>query len=346
MASYRVVQATKRGTLELAERPLVDPEPLHVRIRVEACGICHSDALAVQGVLPGAVFPRIPGHEAVGRIDALGAGVDDWSVGQRVGVGYLGGHCGRCRFCRRGQFVHCLRQHVTGTTNDGGYAEVMYARASGLSAVPDELSSVEAAPLLCAGLTTFNALRSSGARPGELVAIQGIGGLGHLAVQYARHMGFRVAAIARGPGKRELALGLGAHHYIDGEAVDPAKALQELGGASLILATASSSKSQSGLLEGLLPAGKLVVVGLDGGPIEIGSSALVLSARTVAGSLTGSAQDAEDTLSFSVLQNVRSRNEVLRLEEAAAGYARMMSNAARFRIVLAVGESLARGPTP
>jgi D-arabinose 1-dehydrogenase-like Zn-dependent alcohol dehydrogenase len=337
MKAYRVVQATKRGILELSERPLLDPDPGHVRIRVEACGICHSDALAVNGVLPGAEFPRIPGHEAVGRIETLGAGVTEWRIGQRVGVGYLGGHCGVCASCRRGRFVHCLRQHITGTTNDGGYAEVMYARASGLSAVPEELTSVEAAPLLCAGLTTFNALRNSGARPGELVAIQGIGGLGHLAVQYARHMGFRVAAIARGPGKRELALDLGAHHYIDAEASDPAKSLQDLGGASLILATASSSKSQSGLLGGLLPEGRLVVVGVDGQPIEVNSSALVLSERTIAGSLTGSARDGEDTLSFSVLQNVRSRNEVMKLEDAAAGFARMMSNAARFRIVLAIG---------
>src|SRR5262245_66051571 len=248
MPSYRVVQASKRGTLEIAERPLVDPEPLHLRIRVEACGICHSDVLAVEGLLPGAEFPRIPGHEAVGRIDALGAGVVDWRVGQRVGVGYLGGHCGRCARCRRGDFVHCLRQHVTGTTNDGGYAEVMYAAASGLSAVPDELSSIEAAPLLCAGMTTFNALRNAGVRSGDLVAIQGIGGLGHLAVQYARQMGFRVAAIARGEAKRELALRLGAQHYIDSDATPPAKALQGLGGATVILATASSSKSQSGLL--------------------------------------------------------------------------------------------------
>jgi propanol-preferring alcohol dehydrogenase len=334
MSSYRVVQATKRGTLEIAERPLVDPGPLHVRIRVEACGICHSDALAVEGKLPNAEFPRVPGHEAVGRIDALGVGVSNWRVGQRVGVGYLGGNCGQCAQCRRGNFVHCLRQHVTGTTNDGGYAEVMYAAASGLSAVPDELTSVEAAPLLCAGLTTFNALRNSGAHPGELVAIQGVGGLGHLAVQYARRMGFRVAAIARGEAKRELATRLGAHHYIDSQETDAAKALQQLGGAALILATASSSKSQSGLVAGLVPGGSLVIVGLDGGPIEIGSADLVLSARSVVGSLTGSAQDGEDALNFSVLQNIRSTNEVIRFEEAAAGYARMMSNAARFRVVM------------
>lgn len=339
MPSYRVVQATKRGTLEVAERPLVDPEPQHVRIRVEACGICHSDVLAVEGRLPGAEFPRVPGHEAVGRIDAVGAGVTPWRVGQRVGVGYLGGHCGWCLHCRRGNFVHCLHQHVTGTTNDGGYAEVMYARASGLSAIPDELTSVEAAPLLCAGLTTFNALRRSRAHAGELVAIQGIGGLGHLAVQYARRMGYRVAAIARGEAKRDLALGLGAHHYIDAAATDAAKALQELGGASLILSTASSSKAQSGLLGGLLPGGTLLLVGVDGGVIEVGSSSLVIGARSVTGSLTGSSQDAEDTLRFSVLQDVRSRNEILRLGDAAAGYARMMSNDARFRVVLNIANS-------
>jgi len=337
MMSYRVVQATTRGKLELAVRPLVDPDPLHVRIRVEACGICHSDILGVEGLLPGAEFPRVPGHEAIGRIDALGAGVTDWRVGQRVGVGYLGGPCGRCARCRRGDFVHCLRQHVTGTKNDGGYAEVMNAAASGLSAVPDELTSVEAAPLLCAGLTTFNALRNAGARPGELVAVQGVGGLGHLAVQFGRRMGFRVAAIARGESKRKLALDLGAHHYIDSEATDPAKALQQLGGATLILATASSSASQSGLIAGLQPGGKLVSVGVDHGALEIRGTDLVIAGRSVVGSLTGSAQDAEDTMNFSVLQNVRSMNETIRLEDAPAGYARMTSNAARFRIVMAIG---------
>ena len=339
MSGYRVAQATKRGKLELSERPLVDPRPGQVRIRVEACGICHSDALAVEGLLPNAEFPRVPGHEAIGRIDALGSGVTTWKVGQRVGVGYLGGPCGQCAECRRGSFVHCLHQHLTGTTNDGGYAEVMYAAASGLCAVPDELKSVDAAPLVCAGLTTFNALRRSPARAGDLVAVQGIGGLGHLAVQYARHMGFRVAAIARGRSKQELAMRLGAHHYVDSEATDPAKALQQLGGATVILATASSSKSQSGLLGGLRPGGTLLIVGLDGGPVEIGSTDLVLAARSVDGSLTGSAQDGEDTLNFSVLQNIRSMNEILPLEEAAAGYARMMSNSARFRIVLTMDKT-------
>ena len=339
MSSYRVVQATKRGVLELVERPLVDPKPGQVRIRVEACGICHSDSLGVEGLLPNAEFPRVPGHEAIGRIDALGAGVTNWKAGQRVGVGFLGGNCGQCAQCRRGNFVHCLHQHLTGTTNDGGYAQVMYAAASGLSAVPDELKSVDAAPLVCAGLTTFNALRRSRARAGDLVAVQGVGGLGHLAVQYARRMGFRVAAIARGQSKQELAVRLGAHHYIDSEATDPAKALQQLGGATLILATASSSKSQGRLLGGLRPGGNLLVVGVDGTPIEIGSTDLVLAARSVGGSLTGSAQDGEDTLNFSVLQNIRSMNEIMPLEEAAAGYARMMGNKARFRVVLTMGQS-------
>ncbi|HKQ97842.1 MAG TPA: alcohol dehydrogenase catalytic domain-containing protein [Candidatus Polarisedimenticolia bacterium] len=310
-----------------------------MRIRVEACGVCHSDTLAVEGFFPNAEFPRVPGHEAIGRIDALGAGVMGWKVGQRVGVGYLGGNCGWCAECRRGLFVHCLHQQITGTTTDGGYAQVMYAAASGLSAVPDALASVDAAPLVCAGLTTYNALRRSVARAGDLVAVQGVGGLGHLALQFARHMGFRVAAIARGRSKEELAVRLGAHHYIDSEAADPAKALQQLGGATLILATASSSKSQEGLIGGLRPGGSLLVVGLDGTPIAIGSMDLVLGARSVDGSLTGSAQDGEDTLNFSVLQNIRSMNEVMPLEEAAAGYARMVSNKARFRVVLTMGPS-------
>jgi propanol-preferring alcohol dehydrogenase len=337
MSSYRVVQVTERGKLELAERLLVDPNPGQVRIRVEACGVCHSDAIAVEGILPNAEFPRVPGHEAIGRLDAVGPGVTAWKVGQRVGVGYLGGNCGWCAQCRGGNFVHCLHQHLTGTTNDGGYAEVMYAAASGLCAIPDELASVDAAPLLCAGLTPFNALRNSPARAGDLVAVQGVGGLGHLGVQFARRMGFRVAAIARGLSKQELAVSLGAHHYIDSEATDPSKTLQQLGGAMLILATAASSKSHSGLLSGLRPRGRLVVVGLDGGPIEIGSSDLVLAARSIEGSLTGSAQDGEDTLTFSVLQGIRAVTETMPLASAAEAYAKMMRNEARFRLVLVTG---------
>jgi len=338
MSSYRVVQATGPGKLALAERPLVEPQAGQVRIRVEACGICHTDVLAVQGVLPNAVFPRVPGHEVVGHIDALGTGVTGWKIGQRVGVGYLAGNCGQCAECRRGQFVQCQRQAITGTTTDGGYAEVMYALPTGLIAVPDELGAIDAAPLLCAGLTTFNALRGSQARAGDLVAVQGIGGLGHLAVQYARHMGFRVAAVARGEGKRELSVRLGAHVYIDSAASDPAQELQKLGGATVILATASNSKSISALFGGLRPTGSLLVVGVDGAALEIASGDLVIGARKVEGALTGSSQDGEDTLAFSVLQGIRSMNEVLPLEEAAAGYARMLSNDARFRVVLTTGQ--------
>ncbi len=338
MSSYRVVQATERGKLELAERPLVAPKAGEVRIRVEACGICHTDVLAVQGLLPNSAFPRIPGHEVVGRIDALGEGVTGWKLGQRVGVGYLAGNCGQCAECRRGHFIHCLQQPVTGTTVDGGYAEVMYARPSGLVAVPDDLGAVDAAPLLCAGLTTFNALRNSPARAGDLVAVQGIGGLGHLALQYARHMGFRVAAVARGAAKRELSVRLGAHLYIDSEAADPANELLKLGGAKVILATASNSKSISALFPGLRAGGTLLVVGVDGAPLAVGSGELVVGARKVEGALTGSAQDGEDTLAFSVLAGVRSMNEVLPLEEAAAGYARMLNNDARFRVVLTTGQ--------
>ncbi len=335
------MQATKRGQLEMAERTLVDPRPGQVRIRVEACGICHSDALAVEELLPNAEFPRVPGHEAIGRIDALGAGVTNWKIGQRVGVGYLGGTAGPAPSAVVADFVHCLHQHLTGTTNDGGYAQVMYAAASGLSAVPDELESVDAAPLVCAGLTTFNALPPAGrGRAGDLVAVQGIGGLGHLAVQYARHMGFRVAAIARGgkphPGARGATRRAPLHRQRSDR---PAKSLQQLGGATLILATASSGGFARAAAWRLRPGGSLLVVGLDGAPIEIGSTDLVLAARFVEGSLTGSAQDGEDTLNFSVLQNIRPMIEILPLEEAAAGYARMMSNKARFRVVLTMGKS-------
>ena len=339
MSTYRVMQVTERGKLELSERPLLAPEPGKVRIRVETCGVCHSDAVTVEGLIPNVTFPRVPGHEAVGRIDAVGQGVTRWHVGQRVGVGYLGGHCGECWQCRRGAFVHCLEQPISGTTTDGGYADVMYAATSGLVSVPDELSSVDAAPLLCAGLTTFNALRNSSARPGDLVAVQGIGGLGHLGVQYARHMGFRVVAVARGGDKRALAERLGAHHYVDSEATDPARALQALGGAALILATASSSKSMSGLFAGLAPRGKMVAVGVDGAPIAVGSIDLVLAARSLEGALTGSAADGEDTLAFSVLQGIRPMTETVPLTSASAGYAKMMRNDARFRVVLVTGQA-------
>src|ERR1700676_2353483 len=240
-STYRAVHAVSPGKLELTEKPLSDPPPQHVRIRVEACGVCHSDSATVEGILP-IEWPRVPGHEAVGRIDAIGEGVQGWKMGQRVGVGFLGGSCGYCAYCRDGDLVNCTNQGYTGVQHDGGYAESLIAKSSGLVSVPDDLSSVDAAPLLCAGLTTFSALRNSPAKAGDLVAVIGIGGLGHLALQYARHMGFEVAAIGRGAGKADLAKKLGAHHYIDSTAGNPADALQALGGATVVLMTSSGGK--------------------------------------------------------------------------------------------------------
>ncbi len=331
MNTYRVMQVPRVGVLELAERPLVDPAPGDVRIRVEACGVCHTDALSVQY---GQSFPRVPGHEVIGRIEAVGAGTSTWRVGQRVGVGYLGGHCGVCRECRGGHFVHCLAQPQTGSSVDGGYAEVMYARQSGLVAVPEGLDAAEAAPLLCAGLTTFNALRNAGIRAGETVAIQGLGGLGHLAVQYARRMGLRVVAVARGADKGELARELGAHHYIDSDAVNAAAALTELGGARLILSTVASAKAMSALFAGLAPRGQLIALGADVAPLELSLPALLFGGRSVSGALTGTALDAEETLAFSELSGIRARIETMPLERAADAYGKMMRNEARFRMVL------------
>jgi propanol-preferring alcohol dehydrogenase len=333
--TYRAVQATAPGKLTLTDLPLRDPGAGHVRVRVEACGICHSDAATVEAGVP-VDFPRVPGHEIVGRIDAVGQGVTGWVVGQRVGVGFLGGHCGHCAQCRRGDFVNCEQQPYTGIHSDGGYAEVLIARESGLVAIPDELDSLEAAPLLCAGLTTFNALRDSAARPGDLVAVLGIGGLGHLGVQYARRMGFRVVAIARGREKASLARELGAHVYIDSVAQDAAAELGRLGGAKLVLATATNSAATAALIPGLKPGGEVKVLGVGDQPIPVSSTDLVFGERFVTGKLTGSAADNEDTLAFSVLQDIRATTEVVGLSDAPAAYARMMNNQARFRMVLDV----------
>jgi D-arabinose 1-dehydrogenase-like Zn-dependent alcohol dehydrogenase len=336
--TYRAVQVSEPGKLELVEREVVEPPAGKVRIRVEACGVCHSDAATVDGQFPGIAYPRVPGHEAIGKIDAIGDGVSRWKVGQRVGVGYLGGPCFVCKPCRHGKFVNCQNQDVSGVSYDGGYAEVMIANENGLSAVPEELSSTEAAPLLCAGLTTFNALRNSPARPGDLVAIQGIGGLGHLGLQYARAMGFRVAAIARGKDKAVLAKKLGAHHFIDSQTQEPGAALRALGGANVILATAASGKAMSPLISSLVPGGRLVAVGVGADPIEVSTVELILGTRSIEGSLTGSAIDGEETLSFSVLGNIRPMIETFPLEAAHEAYARMMRGEARFRIVLVTGQ--------
>jgi propanol-preferring alcohol dehydrogenase len=276
----------------------------------------------------------VPRHELVGVIDAVGDGVRAWRVGDRVGVGYLGGHCGECESCRRGMFVTCSDQPATGITVDGGYAEVAYARASGLVRVPDGLSSVDAAPLLCAGITTFQAMNQIGARPGALIAVQGIGGLGHMAVQQANKLGYQVAAIARGEDKQAVALELGAHHYIDSTVEDPAAALQDLGGAAAIIATAASGASMSPLMPGLAPGGRLTVIGLAEDPIAVSTLDLVLGTRSMAGTLTGSAVQNEDNLAFSVAQGIRPMVEVMPLAEAPKAYERMMSGAARFRVVL------------
>jgi alcohol dehydrogenase, propanol-preferring len=332
-STYRAVQATARGKLEMTRKPLRDPGPEQVRIRVEACGVCHSDSGTVDGVFP-IEWPRVPGHEVVGRIDALGSGVQGWTTGQRVGVGFLGGSCGHCEYCRDGDLVNCINQDFTGVQHDGGYAEVMIAKASGLMAVPDDLSSAEAAPLLCAGLTTFSALRNSPARAGDLVAVFGVGGLGHLAVQYARHMGVEVVAIDRGDDKAELSKKLGAHHYLDGSASDVAKALQALGGAAVVLATASGGKAVAATLGGLRRGGVVISLGATDEPIELSAFELLFKSLGVEGALTGTPAAGDATLRFSALSDIAAMIETMPLERAADAYAKMMSGKVRFRMVL------------
>jgi D-arabinose 1-dehydrogenase-like Zn-dependent alcohol dehydrogenase len=311
-----------------------EPGPGKVRVKVEACGICHSDSFTVEGHYPGIDYPRVPGHEIAGHVDALGPGVTAWRVGQRVGVGWHGGHCGVCANCRRGDFVLCVVMQVPGIAYDGGYADYMIAPQEALAAIPDDLTAIEAAPLLCAGITTFNSLRNSGAGPGDLVAILGIGGLGHLGVQFAVKMGFNTVAIARGPDKAKLALELGAHRYIDSEAEDAAKVLAGLGGAKVILATVTNAKAMSALIEGLGVDGKLLVVGVSPEPIGVSPLQLIGKRRSVAGWPSGRAADSEDTMRFSALEGVRPMIEIVPLTEAAKGYARMMKGDARFRVVL------------
>jgi propanol-preferring alcohol dehydrogenase len=334
MSTYRAFEATGVHHLRLVERELAEPAPGHVRIRVQACGICHTDVLAVEGLRPDPSQPVVPGHEIVGVIDAVGAGVTAWQPGDRVGVGFLNGHCWECEPCRRGDFVNCLNQAQTGTTTDGGYAEVAYARSSGLVRIPEGISALDAAPLLCAGLTTFAALQQGRARAGALVAVQGIGGLGHLALQYARSLGYRVAAVARGEEKEALARQLGAHEYIDSTSTDPGAALRDLGGASIIVATASSGASMNPLVRGLAPNGKLIVVGAAPDPLTVSTPDLIFGTRAIAGSLTGSSIENEDNLAFSLAHDIRPSLEVLPFEQAVEAYERMLSGKARFRVVL------------
>ncbi|WP_455384627.1 alcohol dehydrogenase [Acidihalobacter prosperus] len=334
----KAVQVSKAGgEFEVVERPLPEPGPGQVRVKVEACGICHSDAFVKDGAFPGIEYPRVPGHEVIGRVDALGPGVDAFSAGQRVGVGWHGGHCFRCEACRAGDFVNCSNAQIAGVSYDGGYAEYMVAPAEALARVPDALDSAEAAPLLCAGITTFNALRNAGARAGDTVAVLGIGGLGHLAVQYARKMGMRTVALSHGPAKEALARELGAHDYIDTSAGDPAEALQALGGARIILSTAPNSAAISAVVGGLGRDGCLLVVGVDGAPIEVAPLQLIPGRHSVGGWPSGTPKDSEDTLDFSARFDVLPRIETYPLEQAAEAYDRMLGNQARFRVVLTMG---------
>ena len=334
----RVVQVSeKNGPLHLVERDLPEPGRGEVRVKVEACGVCHSDSLAVEGTMPGATFPRVPGHEIAGRIDVLGEGVQGWTVGQRVGVGWFGGACYRCEPCRRGHLIDCRNLRIPGINYDGGYAEAMVCPADALAAMPDDLDSAEAAPLLCAGITTFNALRHSGALPGDLVAILGVGGLGHLGIQFAAKMGFRTVAIGRGADKEQLAKQLGAERYIDSGAEDPAAALQALGGAQAILATVPSGKAISPLVGGLGVRGKLIVIGISPEPIEVPSFAVIGQSASVLGHASGTSIESEDTLRFSSMSGVRPMIETMPLEQAPEAYAKMMRGEARFRMVLTMG---------
>ncbi len=319
---------------EIVEREIPEPGAGHVRIRVQACGVCHSDMLTKEGAWPGIQYPRVPGHEVAGIIDEVGTGVSEWRKGQRVGVGWHGGHDGTCRECRRGDFRNCQNLKIPGISYDGGYQQYMIAPADAVTAIPDGLSDVEAAPLLCAGITTYNALRHSGAMPGDLVAVQGIGGLGHLGIQFASKFGYKVAAVGRGPENASLATKLGASVYIDSQSTNAAEALQKLGGAQVILATAPSSKAMSELIDGLGPNGKLMVIGVAVDPIEVTPVQLINGSRTIQGWASGTAADEEDTLHFAELSGVRPMIETYPLERAAEGYARMMSGKAEFRVVL------------
>ncbi len=335
MPKMRAAQVpSPKAPFEIVEREIPEPGPGSVRIKVQACGVCHSDTLTKEGTFPLVQYPRVPGHEVVGVVDAVGAGVPRWAPGQRAGVGWHGGNCGYCDACRRGDFFGCQTfTAITGITYDGGYAEYMIARAEALALIPDELSPVEAAPLMCAGVTTFNCLRNSGARPGELVAVLGLGGLGHLAVQFAARAGFRTVGIARGKDKEPLARELGARHYIDSQAQDPAAELRNLGGAKVILATVTNGDAMAAVVGGLGASGKLMVIGA-APSLTVSPGQLIGGRLSVNGWYSGTSIDSQDTLAFSVLAGVRSMNEVFPLERAAEAYERMLSGKARFRVVL------------
>ena len=338
MLKMRAVQVSRpKGPFEIVEREIPEPSPGSVRIKVQACGICHSDSITKEGLMPGIQYPRVPGHEVVGVVDAVGQGVARWKPGQRVGVGWHGGHCGYCDSCSRGDFFACQTSTlICGLTYDGGYADYMIAPAEAIASVPEELSAVEAAPLMCAGITTFNCLRNSGARAGDVVAVLGLGGLGHLGVQYAAKMGFRTIGIARGKDKESLARKLGAHHYIDSQSQDPAAELLKFGGAKVILATVTNSEAMSATSGGLAVNGTLMIIGAVPS-LQISPLQLLGGRQSVKGWYSGMAIDSQDTLAFSVLSGVRAMNEIYPIEQVEEAYERMLSGKARFRAVLTTG---------
>ncbi|HKR29845.1 MAG TPA: alcohol dehydrogenase [Terriglobales bacterium] len=338
MPKMRAVQVSKPGgPFEMVEREIPLPGPRQVRVKVQACGLCHSDSLTKEGHWPGISYPRVPGHEVAGVIDAVGSDVPQWKVGQRVGVGWLGSYCGYCESCRRGSFVTCANQKITGITMDGGYEDYVLVPYEGLALIPNEISPVEAGPLMCAGITTFNSLRNSGARGGDTVAILGIGGLGHLGVQFAAKMGFRTIAIARGKDKEPLAKQLGAQQYIDSAATDPAAELQKLGGARIILATATNAQAMAATMAGLSLDGRLIVLGADFTPMQLNTVSLIGKRSGLYGWPSGSSMDSEDTMKFSAMTGVHPMIETFPLEKAQEAYDRMMSNKARFRVVITTG---------
>ena len=339
MAKMKAVQVPKAGAdFEIVEREIPEPGTGQVRVKVEACGICHSDVLVKDGLWPGIQYPRVPGHEIAGRIDAVGSNVTQWKKGQRVGVGWHGGHCFVCEQCRRGDFAMCVNRKITAIDFDGGYAEYMIAPASAVALIPDELPPEEAGPFMCAGVTVYNALRNSGARGGDVVAVHGIGGLGHLGVQYARQMGFKTVALGRGKDKGPLAKKLGAHQYIDTDASDPVAELQKLGGARVILATAPSAKAISALVDGLSPSGNLLVPAAPNEPLTISMMSMIAGRRSVSGCYSGTAKDSQDTLEFSALTGVHPMIEKYPLSRVADAYEQMHSGRVRFRVVLTMEE--------
>ncbi len=338
MTKMRAFQVScPNGPLELVQRDIPKPSAGSVRIKVQACGVCHSDSFTKEGTYPGVQFPRVPGHEVAGIIDSVGPGVKDWKVGQKVGVGWHGGYCNHCNPCRHGDFVNCSNMKICGISYDGGYADYVIVPVEALALIPQELSPQEAGPLMCAGITTFNALRNSGAKPGDTVAILGMGGLGHLAIQFAVKMGFNTIAIARGADKQALAKELGAHHYIDSEAKDPSAELNKLGGANIILSTITNAKAVQAVMNGISANGKLIIVGVADKPLEIPAIWLITGKHSVSGWAAGTSMDSQETMDFSVRTGVRSMNEIFPLEKAAEAYDRMMSGKARFRVVLVTG---------